>query len=365
LKTIKKNSSLPWKRTQFICVLFVAAIVFSGWSAFHDPFTTGPYKFLYPANFGNRVNEPTTNPTTKQGVHLGRLLFYEKKLSANNQISCGSCHQQKLAFTDGLALSKGVDQVLTTRNSMSLVNLLWTRKFFWDGRAQSLEEQADFPLTNPHEMGQSLVVSAEKLRNEPQYLALFKIVYGDQEITGDRIKKAISQFERTLISSGSLYDKYLAGQYKPTANQLRGITVFKNCEHCHGGVKNYKEVFHNNGLDLDYKDTGIQFITGLAADSGRFKVPTLRNIAVTGPYMHDGRFNTLQEVIDHYSDHVTSSNALSSFIQGRSAISSDRMLHLTQLEKKDLLAFLNMLTDTTFLHNPAFSDPHLKPEKVH
>jgi len=350
---------LSWKRTHLICVLFASVVILSGWSAFHDPVVNGLFKFVYPANFGNRINEAADNLTTNQGVYLGRLLFYEKKLSANNQISCGSCHQQERAFTDGLALSKGVDDVLTTRNSMSLVNLLWTRKFFWDGRAASLEDQADFPLTNPHEMGQSLAVSADKIKNDSQYPSLFKMVYGDERITGDRIKKAISQFERTLISAGSLYDQYLADRYKPTEQQLRGIILFKNCEHCHGGVKNYKEVFHNNGLDLEYKDGGIQVITGLAADAGRFKVPTLRNIAVTGPYMHDGRFKTLGEVIDHYSDHIANSSALSSFIQGRSEINSDKMLRLTKIEKEDLMSFLNMLTDTAFLHTAAFSDPNL------
>jgi cytochrome c peroxidase len=351
------------KRTHLICALFASFVIFSGWSAFHDPVVKGRFQFVYPANFGNRINESADNVTTNQGVYLGRLLFYEKKLSANNQISCGSCHQQERAFTDGLALSKGVNKVLTTRNSMSLVNLLWTKKFFWDGRAASLEDQADFPLTNPHEMGQSLATSADKLKRDSRYPSLFRMVYGDEKITGDRIKKAISQFERTLISAESLYDQYLANQYRPTEQQLRGIILFKNCEHCHGGVKNYKEVFHNNGLDLVYKDAGIQLITGLAADSGRFKVPTLRNIAVTGPYMHDGRFNTLEEVVDHYSDHIANSSALSSFIQGHSEVGNDKMFRLTKIEKEDLMSFLNMLTDTAFLHKTAFSDPNLLPLK--
>lgn len=344
--------------------LFVVAVVFCSWNAFNTPIETGPYAFVYPANFGNRIKVPADNPTTKQGVYLGRLLFYETRLSANNKISCGSCHQQSKAFTDGQVFSQGVDAVLTTRNSMSLVNLLWGRKFFWDGRAESLEGQTDFPLTNPHEMGQPLALSVNKISKDSTYPHLFKLVFGDERITGQRIKYAIAQFERTLISAGSLYDQYLAGTYQPNPQQLRGITLFKNCEHCHGGPRSYKEVFHNNGLDSVYKDAGVGAITGLNTDQGRFKVPTLRNIAVTAPYMHDGRFATLEEVIDHYSDHIVDSPSLSAFIEGRSADRKEKILKLSTAEKSDLMAFLKLLTDSAFLKNPAFADPNLIKHKL-
>jgi cytochrome c peroxidase len=353
-----------------IFLLLFSIIILSGWGSVTDKIETGPYHFVYPANFGNRIIVPDNNLETKQGVYLGRMLFYEKELSANNTLSCGSCHQQSRAFTDGKAFSEGVDHMLASRNSMSLTNLLWSRKFFWDGRAASLEEQAVFPLTNPHEMGQPLAVSIKKLKVDPKYPDLFKLVYGDEAITADRIVKAISQFERTLISFNSRYDKYLRNAYQPTKQELNGMVLFMtgpapekglrgaNCVHCHGGVKNYMELFHNNGLDSIPKDKGIEMLTGLPADRGRFKAPTLRNIALTAPYMHDGRFKSLDEVVDHYSEHIVQSPSLSAFLQGESNEPGGQSLKLRPDEKKDLIAFLNMLSDSTFINDPRFSDPN-------
>jgi len=299
------------------------------------------------------------------------FLFYEIRLSATNTISCGNCHEQQKAFTDGKAFSEGADHVPTVRNAMSLANLLWTRKFFWDGRAASLEEQAGIPLTNLHEMGQPLTVSVKKLRQTKVYPALFKLAYGDSAITGDRIVKAIAQFERTLISANSHYDQYMRQAYQPTEQELAGMALFNqspepekgirgaNCAHCHGGVKTYMELFHNNGLDAVPKDAGIEALTGEPGDRGRFKVPTLRNIALTAPYMHDGRFRTLEEVIDHYSEHVAESASLSTFLRGESNEAGGKALKLLPHEKKEIIAFLNMLTDRDFVTNPAFSNPHL------
>lgn len=337
------------------------------WVSADEP---APFLFNYPANFGNRIALPKDNPTTKEGVALGRKLFYETRLSANNKLSCGSCHEQSRAFTDGRSFSSGADGMPTSRNSMALVNLLWVRRFFWDGRSASLEDQASFPLTSPHEMGQPLGVSVQKLRNTEYYPALFKDAFGDTAITPSRLTKAISQFERTLISANSLYDKYLRKEYQLTAIELEGMALFNtmpqpykklrgaDCSHCHGGVKTYMELFHNNGLDNIYKDNGIQAITGLKADHGRFKVPTLRNIALTAPYMHDGRFNSLEQVLDHYSDHLQTRH-LSSFLKGVSNKKDGNSLQLTTHEKKAVIAFLNMLTDSSFVNNPEFSNPNL------
>ena len=375
MKVNKYNIVFIGRKGFVILVLLGLITCLSGWSYINDAIETGLYQLIYPSNFGNRINVPADNPTTKQGVYLGRSLFYEKKLSANNTLSCASCHQQDKAFTDGKALSEGVDRVLTARNSMSLANLLWARKFFWDGRAGSLEDQAVIPMTNPHEMGQSLEISAKKLSNTVSYPALFKLVYGGDTITGERICKAISQFERTLISCNSRYDQYLKNVYQPTKQELNGMNLFMNapnpekgirganCAHCHGGAKTYNELFHNNGLDSIPKDAGIETITGLATDRGRFKVPTLRNIALTAPYMHDGRFKTLEEVIDHYSDHVKESESLSTFLKGESNDIGGKTLHLKLEEKKDIIAFLNMLTDSAFITDPRFSDPNKKSVK--
>lgn len=330
---------------------------------------TVPYPLIYPANFGGRVNVPSNNPTTREGVALGRKLFYEKRLSADNSMSCGTCHQQKLAFTDGKSFSTGVDKSLTSRNSMALVNLLWVRNFFWDGRSASLEDQAVFPMTNEHEMGQSMETSVRKLQETAAYREMFRKAFDDATIDADKIKKALAQFERTLISADSPYDRYLAGTYQPTAQELRGMNLFMeppaperqqrgaNCGHCHGGPKTFKELFHNNGLDAAPADAGREAVSRQAEDKGRFRVPTLRNIALTAPYMHDGRFGTLTEVLDHYNEHIRESATLSSFLKGVSNEKGGKTLMLTSGEKADIVAFLNMLTDATFINNPAFSDP--------
>jgi cytochrome c peroxidase len=307
---------------------------------------------MYPAYFGNRIDIPVDNPMTVQGIQLGRILFYETALSVNHQLSCATCHRQELAFTDGRKFSAGVDGVLQERNTMSLANLLWVRNFFWDGRARGLEQQAQTPLTNPHEMGQSLAVSATRLQGMSIYPPLFRAAFGSDTVTGGRILKALAQFERTLISANSRYDQYLRGSYQPTAAEAAGIEIFYGkggCGHCHGGPKTYSELYHNNGLDSVSRDPGREKITGQAYDRGRFRVVTLRNIALTAPYMHDGRFGTLEDVVDHYSDHIVSSVTMSPFIRGN--------LNLTAVEKKDLLSFLRMLTDSSFITDPRFSNP--------
>ena len=347
--------------------------------------TAESYDLVYPSYFGNRINIPADNPLTREGVYLGRVLFYETRLSANNKVSCESCHQQRLAFTDGRAFSQGIDSIVTPRSSMSLTNLLWGRSFFWDGRATALEQQAATPLTAPHEMGQSLERSAEQLRHTRLYPSLFQSAFGTDSITGDRIVKAIAQFERTLISADSRYDKYLRGQYQPDSAEARGMALFMkspsmernirgaNCEHCHGSPRFSLEQFHNNGLDSIPSDPGRETLTGLPADRGRFKVPTLRNIALTAPYMHDGRFKTLEEVLDHYSEHIHNSASLSPVLQNASnsmegkdnAADGARYtattggLKLTGQEKKDIISFLHMLTDSSFITDARFSNPHI------
>ena len=337
-----------------------------------EPVYTDPYNLEYPDYFGNRISIPEDNATTKQGVFLGRMLFYETKLSSSKTISCASCHQQKLAFTDGKAFSAGVNGIPTKRSSMSLANLLWVRNFFWDGRAKGLEDQAKFPLNDPHEMGSYLNEAVKELQKAKEYPPLFRQAFGTAEITADRITKAIAQFERTLISANSNYDKYLKGEYKPSKQELNGMELFMNspqpeknirganCAQCHGTPKMYMELFHNNGLDTEPKDIGREELTGMPNDRGRFRVATLRNIALTAPYMHDGRFKTLEEVVDHYNEHINSSKTLSISLKDRSNVINGKNLGLTASEKLDVISFLKMLTDSTFINDPKFSDPHLK-----
>jgi cytochrome c peroxidase len=349
----------------------IAAVVCLSARKIHSGEAT-PLKLNYPDYFGNRIMIPEDNPTTEQGVYLGRMLFYETALSANNLISCATCHQQKLAFTDGKRFSTGFDGTLQARNSMALVNLLWVRHFFWDGRANGLEKQAEVPLTDAHEMGQSLKASVGKLRSKKIYASRFSEAFGSDSISGEKILKALAQFERTLISANSSYDQYLHGTYSPTASELNGMALFyanpdpaRNirgaaCGHCHDGPKTFSDLFHNNGLDSIPKDPGREKITGQAYDKGRFRVATLRNIALTAPYMHDGRFKTLDEVIAHYNEHIIESSTLSPFLQNNSNKANSRSLDLTLQEKKDLLAFLNMLTDSSFITDKRFSNPFQK-----
>ncbi|HEY4336254.1 MAG TPA: cytochrome c peroxidase [Puia sp.] len=337
------------------------------------PTTPTPFRLVYPAYFGHRTNLADDNPLTVEGIQLGRRLFYETKLSKNNALSCASCHQQSRAFTDGRRFSPGYDGTPTKRNSMTLTNLLWVQNLFWDGRATSLEAQAQIPLTDPHEMGQSLDSSAGKLRADAPYAPLFAAAFGSPEITPDRVIKALTQFERTLISANSRYDKYIRGETTLTAEEQRGLTLFygpatnfppqpkatrlrsAGCSNCHGGPRTFNETYHNNGLDADPKDSGREAVTRQAYDHGRFRVVTLRNIALTAPYMHDGRFNTLQEVIDHYSDHLQPSPTLSPSL--KDTTNTPINLHLSKQEKADLLAFLHTLTDSAFITDPRFASP--------
>lgn len=337
--------------------------------SFIQPSTPEPYQLNYPAYFGSRFTIPEDNPMTREGVQLGRMLFYETRLSKNNQFSCASCHQQKFAFTDGSSFSTGIDGTPTKRSAMSLANLLWVNNFFWDGRAGSLEAQAVVPLTDAHEMGQPLGESVVKLKKTANYTALFKNAFGTSEISEDRILKAIAQFERTLISANARYDRYLNGQPVLSEQELRGMTLFmtnplpaKNirgaeCGRCHGGPKIFQELFHNNGLDKEPKDVGRMEVSGQEIDRGRFRVPTLRNIALTSPYMHDGRFNTLDDVLNHYSEHIQQSESLSPFLAEASNEVDGKGLLLRSDEKKDIIAFLKTLTDSTFISSPEFSNP--------
>lgn len=357
------------KRLSASIIIFIVLLSMMGLLSY---LPSPSYEIKYPSYFGDRIFIPSDNPTTHAGVKLGRMLFYETALSKSNTISCATCHQQQYAFTDGKKFSTGVDGTMQKRNTMSLANLLWVRNFFWDGRAAGLEEQAKTPLTDPHEMGQSLEVSVEKLRKKQLYPSLFKQAFNSDTIQEAMIVKALAQFQRTLVSADSRYDKYLRGEYNPTASELNGIALFyagpdpvkgrrgADCAHCHGGPKTYTELFQNNGLDSIPSDRGRELITGNDFDRGRFRVATLRNIALTAPYMHDGRFNTLEEVVDHYNEHVSNNIMTSPFLRGRSNELNGAQLGLTSEEKKDILAFLHMLTDSAFISNKNFSNPFLK-----
>ncbi len=344
-----------------------------------QPFAPVPYPLKTPYYFGNNFQIPEENPTTVEGVALGRMLFYEKRLSGNNTQSCASCHQQAKAFTDNKQFSKGIEGALGVKNAMSLSNLLWTKRFFWDGRSSSLEEQALIPIQDPLEMHETLENAVAKLQADADYPNKFRLAFGSDSVTAENIGKALAQFQRTLISDNSRYDQYLRGEYQPTEQEQLGLSMFQthpipeiglrggNCGDCHVGAMLSGELtafqgFHNNGLDTDETlKSGLQNVTGNPFDKGKFKAPTLRNIALTAPYMHDGRFNTLEEVLEHYNEHVQRSQTLDPLIiEASNEIvinGASIQLHLTHTEKEAIIAFLNMLTDSSFIQNEAFSNP--------
>ncbi len=331
-----------------------------------------------PAYFGKNFQIPADNLLTYEGVELGRMLFYETKLSANNQISCASCHQQSKAFTDGLAVSVGVEGRKRDVGSMSLSNLLWQKKFNWNGSASTLEEQVVMPIQHPNEMNQSLAISAQKLQATNNYPQKFKEVFKSEQITPQNIAKALAQFLRTLISANSKFDKVLRGEAQLTESEQRGRVLFfthpiagqlrgGNCGDCHGGLMVGGTApdfqgFHNNGLDTDANlKNGLFDITKNPNDKGKFKAPSLRNIALTAPYMHDGRFQTLEEVLNHYNEHIKMSSSLDVLITEASnnlfVPPNTVDLGLTAQEKADIIAFLRTLTDEEFINNPKFKQP--------
>jgi len=332
-----------------------------------------PYVLTVPAGFPTPVI-PADNPLTNEGVALGRMLFYETKLSSTGTMSCGSCHQQNKAFTDGLAKAVGVDGIANPRGTMSLANVMWSTTLTWDGAFPTLEAQALKPIENPIELHQPLTVGVGKLQKSSTYPPLFEAAFGTRTITNDLVLKALTQFERTLISGNSRFDKFTKTQQGLTADELAGLKLYTThispriirgaeCFHCHTlplASSNFAAQFFNNGLDLTFSDPGRGGVTRLPSDNGKFIAPTLRNITLTAPYMHDGRFTTLEQVLDHYSDHVqmASPGLDVNLIQGiNDPIFNPGHMGLTATEKRQVIAFLKTLTDSTFIADKRFSDP--------
>lgn len=332
---------------------------------------TSPYSLNIPPFFPP-MDIPSNNPLTEEGVLLGKYLFWEKKLSLDNSISCGSCHLPQNSFSDPNRYSAGVGGTLGNRQSMALINLGWARNFFWDGRKSTLEDQILEPVENPIEMHEQWSDVVEKLNNDTLYPPLFSAAFGSPHITKERAAKAIASFIRTMVSAGSKFDKQRIGQYTFTQEEYRGFVLFTteggspeqvaggsfgaDCFHCHGfgDMQMTDGLFHNNGLDSHFQnDPGRFNVTLNPLDSGKFKTPTLRNVEFSAPYMHDGRFNTLIEVIEHYNTGGHPSTTIDSFMKFTSG-----GLQLSETSKNDLIAFLRCLSDTAFMNNPNFRDPH-------
>ncbi|MEZ4883478.1 MAG: cytochrome c peroxidase [Chitinophagales bacterium] len=311
------------------------------------------------------------NLLTEQGVELGRMLFYDPILSGDSTQSCASCHNQQFGFTDnGSAFSVGIDGIAGNRNSMAIINLAWKDRFFWAGRAASLEEQALEPVPNPIEMHLEWGKAVERLMQQTDYRVAFYKAFGIKIIQKEDVANALAQFERTLISINSPYDQYYLGLNDDLSEDaIEGKAIFfsekGDCFHCHGNDVNNlfaDNLFANDGLNsseeyLSLEDKGLGSITNNVIDNGMFRVPTLRNIDLTAPYMHDGRFQTLEEVVEHYNSGMKYSPNLDPNFAVRFKNGVYQGLGLTEKQKRQLVVFLESLTDTTFINNPAFSNP--------
>ncbi|MGI4867519.1 MAG: cytochrome-c peroxidase [Janthinobacterium lividum] len=316
-----------------------------------------------PANFPALVYDVAQNQPDEATFELGRMLFYDPRLSSDGTVSCGSCHQQKRAFTDGQALALGVASRRSLRNSPALQNLGWHRSFMADGGVRGLALQAIAPLTSPQEMNTPLADALAKLNADPEYRRHFAAIYGPGKIDTPQFLKALAQFTAALTSTNSRYDKYVRHEQGGTlaAAELRGQALFQQkCSSCHATDLFTDESFRNNGLDTTFPlDSGRAHITLSPVDAGRFRVPSLRNVARTAPYMHDGRFATLTQVLGHYAHGVRPSRTLDPLLRqpdGRLG------LPLTEQQQRDLLAFLQTLTDSELLTNPRFAPPLARTE---
>lgn len=318
-------------------------------------FTSSPLQFF--------ESIPADNPVTDNGATLGRVLFYDKNLSLSRKVSCGSCHFQDRGFADTAALSIGHLGGLTRRNAMHIVNLRYNRRFFWDLRAQGLETQVLMPIQNEIEMGMTLDTLVARLKTTDYYQPLFTSAFGDAEITSPRIAAALSQFVRSIVSYQTKYDEGVMTDFANfTSQELQGKALYFNgvtkCNQCHSTVNFFDPGARNNGLGEDMADEGRFEITGLESDKGLFKVSSLRNIALTAPYMHDGRFATLEEVIDHYDHGIQPHPNLDDRLTADNQVGgTPYSLHLSASDKAALVAFLNTLTDFAMVSDEKFSDP--------
>lgn len=315
-----------------------------------------PKLFEKPSNFPLPTYKFTENPLTPAGVALGKALFYDALLSKDNTVSCGSCHQQSAGFTQhGHALSHGINDLLTKRNSMPLFNLAWMSDFGWDGGVHHLDLFPISPLQNPAEMDETLPNVLEKLRYSKTYPALFEKAFGTDEINTERFLKALSQFMLTMVSANSRYDKYMRNEGEMlTETEREGMALVETkCAPCHSGVLFSDFSFRNNGLKAaSNTDVGRYDITLLEEDRYKFKVPSLRNLAFTAPYMHDGRLTTLEEVLDHYASGVEKSTTLDPIFNRNGQLG----LSLNADDKTKIIAFLKTLDDEAFLKNPLLSE---------
>lgn len=351
------------KRHHQLLMLGILIFLISGFSK-KEPVTPYPFPklFLFP-----KMPFNPDNTVSKEGAMLGRYLFYDTILSANYDMSCASCHKQEYAFSDSPnQFSNGNSNYITRRNTLPLFNLAWYPSYFWDGRAASIEEQIFHPVSDSTELNLDWKTAAKRIQNSDFYRPQFELVFGKTKIDSVLIAKAIAQFLRTLLSYQSKFDMALIGKDTLTDQEHYGFGLLSdqtkgNCLHCHptdGSVLGTTTRFSNNGIDMYWKpeffiDKGLGGITNKITDIGKFKIPSLRNVALTAPYMHDGRFQTLEEVIKFYSEGVN----LSANIDPKMTNAHNGGMCLSETDQQAIIAFLYTLTDSVFITNPEFSNP--------
>lgn len=348
---------------KFKAVFFLFAVVLAFSFCKKDPKIVSPeeagaegvYAPIVPKGWPAPVYNFAGNTVTQDIFTLGRHLFYEPLLSEDTSISCGSCHQQVFAFSNGPghATSHGVHDLLGKRNSPALFNLTWHTKIMWDGAISNIENQPMGPIQNPIEMNLSYATAINRIAASSKYKLLFKKAYGDSVVTSERFLKSFAQFMGLMVSYKSKYDKVKNGQETFTTSENSGYTIFKaKCATCHQEPLFSDYTFRNNGLPINaYQDSGRYRITQNPADLFKFKVPSLRNVGFSAPYMHDGRFSTLSGVLNHYASGVTNTPNLDPILASGG-------ISLTTQEKNDLISFLLTLNDNEFINDPKFSEIH-------
>jgi len=319
------------------------------------PDTSGLVKFTVPQGWPQPYYTFQNNELTQEGFELGRKLFYDVRLSRDNTISCASCHTQFSAFSHlDHPLSHGIDGLFGTRNTPGIFNMAWKPSFFWDGGVVNLENQPINPIENPVEMDEKISDVVAELGALPEYKPMFRGAFGDETVNSQRIFKALAQFMATLVSADSKYDKWTRGETggEMTAQELNGLELFRTkCATCHKEPLFSDYTFRNNGLtpDASLNDTGRAHITNMQEDRYRFMVPSLRNVDLTRPYMHDGRFNTLDAVLEHYRTGVVPTDNIDDVLKDG--------ITMTDEEKADIITFLKTLTDQTFIKDKRFAEP--------
>jgi cytochrome c peroxidase len=352
------------RKTVILLILSLWLLLAAAWK----PTGRETHPFPFPVlQFFPPMPSAADNPVTVEGAELGRYLFYDPILSADSTMKCASCHRQEAAFSDApVRFSRDRSGKPLRRNTPPLFNLAWYPRLFWDGRAANVEDQVLHPVRAHEEMNLQWPEVVRRLQHSDFYMPLFRRAFGDVQIDSILITKAVAQFERTLISYQSRYDRVLEGKEQFTSEEYEGFEIVNDmakgdCLHCHttdNDALGVNPSFSNNGLDtgsspFSFSDKGYGIVSGAPDDNGKFKVPSLRNIALTPPYMHDGRFSTLSEVLRFYSEGVKNSATIDSKME----FVHQGGVRLSASEQSKVIAFLKTLTDSAFIKNPAFGDP--------